>query len=657
MITTVDRKKHKRIIFFIFLFPIYYLLSTVYCCFAEEKTTITSESLEYMQETSTYIARGNVKIQRADTILEANEVTYNDETSELIATGNVRYNDKDVSITAVRADLNLDEKTGILYDAEILYKKDNYHISGKEIEKKGDKYYVSPQAAFTTCDAPVPAWCFRGKDIDVIAEDRLKAKDVTFRIKDIPVFYTPYFRAPIQNERKTGFLTPDFGYSKLKGFYFELPFFWAISENRDATFVIDDYSKRGFGEGIEYRYLYPDNIKGKWWLYHIRDNKLNKDFVEFIGFHEQRSAEGIGGYLNINLINEQDYYREYNPEIEIRTNRFLESTGEISLPFSNSRTYLLSQYWIDLKENNIIDPSQRLPEVGYVLNPVSIGHFLLSATTVFSNFWRGEDVHGQRFDVYPKIYHAFGNDVVFSQSLGLRETAYFLQRSDDKNTLHRDSVEYNIEAHTRVFKKYASFTHIVEPSISYTFITNSLNNVETVFDSAELFKKRSLFELSLLNRIIKKDGELMVFRISQGFDSYLGDRPFLPLKLEVGIKKPLLLRFDADYDVHTGRVERTNSDIFLPISLLTLSGGHRYNRPEDITYYKAAIGLHPYKPLYLESKIWYDAKEHEAKEVGVKLKYLSQCWGIMIEYIKRPGDYDVRFLIELKGLTRSLEKV
>lgn len=631
-------------------FSAYCLMFTAYCS-AEEQTIITSETLEYIKGISTYIAKGNVKVQRADTVIEAEEMRYNEQTSEVIAVGTVRYSDTDTSITASRVELNLEAKTGMLYNAEIFYRKDNYRISGKEIEKKGEKYYSSREATFTTCDTPVPAWCFRGRDINFLIGEMLKARDVSFRIKNVPVLYSPYFRAPILTERQTGFLMPVIGYSNLRGVNLNVPFFWAISENRDATIIMDIYTKRGIGEGVEYRYIEPKNINGKWWLYHLRDNTLDKNFYELKALHEQRTTEGIGGFLNINLVNEKEFYREFKTNLEVRTNRFLESTGEITLPFSNSRGYLLSQYWIDLKENSRPVP-QKLPEAGFILNPAKTGHFWFSATTTLSNFWRDEGVYGQRLDIYPRMLHKFGSDVVVLQTLGLRETAYSLHKGED-DFLHREAIEYSILAHTRLLKRYGSFTHVLEPSLGYNLITDSESL--PLFDSTELFKKTSMIELSLLNRFLNKSGEFMVIRASQGFDSYLGDRPFLPLRLEIGIKRPVSMRFDASYDANTGKVESINSDLWMKVSEATISAGQRYNRQEDILTYVSSIGLSPYKSLYMEGRLWYDAKEKEVRDVSLNVKYTSQCWGVILGFIKRPGDFAVTVMFDLKGITKGLK--
>jgi LPS-assembly protein len=425
-----------------------------------------------------------------------------------------------------------------------------------------------------------------------------------------------------------------------------------LSENRDATLVLDEYTKRGLGEGLEYRYLEVGDIKGKWWLYHISDRELNKDFFEVKGLHEQRSTDGIGGFLSINYVNEKDFYREYSLYRDVRYNRFLESTGEVSLPLPGSRAYLLSQYWVDLKQDTKT-VSQRLPEVGYVLNPTKVGDFWFSGTTAFSNFWSKEGADGQRIDIFPRVLHSFGDDITISQSLGVRETAYSLHGTGDDSP-HREVVAYDITGHTSFFRKYDSFTHVVEPSLGYTLISNSENNVPT-FDSAELFKKTSRIELSLLNRFYNKDGEILVFRASQGYEAYHEDRTFLPFRVEIGIKKPLFVRFGATYDVHTGKLENANSDVSVKISDTVISAGQRYNAQDNTSFVNAGINLHPFKPLYIESRIWYDAKEKATKDIVLSFKYLKQCWGVNIEFTKKPGDFNAVIMFELKGLTKEFK--
>ena len=145
-------------------------------CFGNESTMIESETLEYDGATSTFTAKGHVRIYKGLGSIEADEISYNEQSGDAYPEGNVIYENPDVKITAKRAEWNLQSDTGTLYEAEIFSKKDNYHIAGPEIEKTGPKEYTLKKGSFTTCDAPVPAWCFKGSDVDAIVGDRLKAR-------------------------------------------------------------------------------------------------------------------------------------------------------------------------------------------------------------------------------------------------------------------------------------------------------------------------------------------------------------------------------------------------------------------------------------------------------------------------------------------------
>jgi LPS-assembly protein len=632
---------------------------------SEGHTTIESETLEYDAATYTYTAKGHVKIHRDSATVEAEEVTYNKQSSDVTAKGNVVYEDPDVRIRAKKAELNFETKRGTLYEAEVYSKKDNYHITGKEIEKTGEKEYTLKNASFTTCDAPIPAWCFKGSDVDAIVGDRLKARNVTFNIKGQPVLYSPYFSTSLSRDRKTGFLSTKFGYIKSKGIHVEQPFYWAISDNMDATFIADLYMRRGVGEGIEYRFVEPGGLKGTLWAYHLRDRKLKEDFLDLKGYIDSDRDKSVTGYLNLNYINSRDFNNEYNPYIltkgafldptsylNLTTGRYFESTGEVALKLDNSRLFLNSQYLVDLQSG--VDQStvaQRLPEAGYFMNPRRIGPVVFSLASTLSDFWRGREPWGQRIDIYPKFAYSFGSDIVIDQSLGLRETAYFLSRNDGfDRSPHRESLDYTIIAHTRLMKKYSSFIHIVEPSLSYTFIPSAQSNLP-LFDSTELYTKTSTVQLSVLNRFLDSHGEFLTVRITQPYDSDKTDNSFLPLTIEAAVQRPVGMRGEFTYDVNTGTVESVNSDANLTLAnKAVFSVGERYNRTGDILFFTTGVNYPFSKAISLEGSAWYDAKGGGFRDIMAKLKYKKQCWGVDIVVTKREKDYSVSVLFDLLGL-------
>lgn len=629
----------------------------------ESKIAITSDYLEYDKKKALYTAKGSVKVEQNEATIEAAEMRYEEETSLVFAEGDVKYDDKSISLKAEKAKYNIKTKTGIFYNAEIFSKRDGFRITGDEIEKKGEDEYLLKKASLTTCEGLPPDWCFKGKNVDVILGDRFKAKHVTFNIRELPVLYTPYLWAPILTERKTGFLTPVFGYSKGKGVHYRQPFFWAIDENKDATLVFDWYGKKGFGKGVEYRYVTLGNVSGKHWFYHIYDNQLNKTFYELKSLREKRNPENLSGYLNLNILSGKEFYREYSTERYERIRRFVESTSEISYNTDNSRLYITGQYLSDLKEgvrNSTV--IQRLPELGYVINPTNIGPTVFSLSTSASNFWREKGVTGQRIDLYPKISLSFGDEIILSQRLGLRKTFYSLHRNEEegyKDSVNRETFDYNVTAFSRILRDYGSFAHAVEPSLGYTYMPHLKRDKTStpLFDSTELYSRTSVIQFSVLNRFFDKKGEFLTLKISEAFDSYGGDTPFSSLNISAAVKRPVRVKADASYNLYKGRIDSANSEIAVNFNKLAISIGERYRRNEDTMFFDLGIHYTHSKSLSGEVKLWYDAKGGGVRDATLEVQYRKQCWGMTIGFntkpandvAGRPRDYSISVTFDLLG--------
>lgn len=639
------------------LFVIHTSVLTDRCSAEEQATVITSDGLEYDAAARQYRMTGSVTATRNDAVIKADALLYSEKTSEVTATGNVHYDDRETSISADRAEMNLDAKTGKLYDAVFLHKNNNYHLSGRLIEKKGEDYYYSPEATFTTCDTPVPDWCFKGKEIKAVMGDTIRARAVSFRIKDLPVLYAPFLWAPLNTDRHTGVLMPTPGYSKTLGVNLKIPFYWAIAENRDATFIIDTFSRRGIGTGLEYRFIDRGGVKSAWWAYHIRDTRLDRDFVEVRALHEDRDRGTISGFLNLNYVNQKDFYQEFHSYREIRIQRFLESTGEISTSLQNSRFYLLSHYLVDLQPEispGVPSPPQKLPEAGYVINYTKAGDALFTATATAADLYMQDGASAARLDIYPRLLYGFGKDITVSQKVGLRGTGYVFYDGQDSGRQKDDlkaAFEYNATAHARLFRNFSFFTHVMEPSLRYHFIyAPKSSRPLPVYDATELYGKTSNIELSILNRGIMQGSEAVSVRLTQGIDTYNSSRPFLPFRVEAGIKTPVVLSVDTSWDHYSRRIETAHSDLSLKLDTVNLAVGQRFNKKEEINVYTAGAEFSPLKNMHMAGSLWYDAKGAGLRDVSVSLRYTKQCWSMRLETIKRPGDFSVRFMFELTGV-------
>ena len=137
------------------------------------------------------------------------------------------------------------------------------YLKGETIEKRGEATYFLKRGEATTCDGANPDWKFAGEEVEVTIDGYGTLKHGTFQVKGFPVLYLPYLIFPAKTTRQTGLLFPQISFSEEKlGWDMVIPFYWVVSENADATFYQRYMDKRGFQEGIEFRYLVCEHTHG-----------------------------------------------------------------------------------------------------------------------------------------------------------------------------------------------------------------------------------------------------------------------------------------------------------------------------------------------------------------------------------------------------------
>lgn len=660
---------------------------------------IEADHLEYYKETDTYELQGSVKITQEKAHLESDYATLDNRTGDAIAIGNVWYDDGDTVLISDRIDLNLNTKLGVIYKGSIFHRPDNYHIEGDIIEKHGEDVYEIPRGSFTTCDAVVPAWRFRGKDVEAQTNDHITGYNVVFYIKDLPVLYTPYIRVPIKKERQSGFLFPRPGYGNKKGFILDNAYYWAMADNMDATFYLDYKSKIGIGSGLEYRYILSKDTRGDFYSYYQRDNELKKDYWEYRFNHDQQLPWGIYGRANIIYLSDPTYYQTFSIATEERIQSGLESNVTISKNWLSSRLYLLGQYRQDLTAPSNATTLQKLPELGYFLTNYKVGELpvYLGLESTAINFWRKTGTKGQRLNIYPQVSSILnlGRGFIFSPRMGFRERIY-----DVEGDILNSSI-YDIGANiaTKIFRIYDlkgdggmnKVKHSIEPSIDYTFIPYVNQEKLPQFDGFDLIPKTNLISYALTNRFIGRFGEgknkrtleFFTLRLSEGYDITKDQEPFTDFLLEANLRTPELLSLYASttYSPYRNDITSINSSIFLKGNRpWHISLEERYTKftsievqgnnlivpsaivpstimPSTIVpstskslFFIAEAGGKVSRSLDFVGRVWYDATLKSLRETDLRGTYSAQCWALTFNYIGRPGENQFLMTLELKGL-------
>lgn len=670
--------KNMRIVLLLVLYcllPVHHLLSPIPAGTAEGQINITADSVEHHSETDTYMAKGSVKIVFEDATLTADEMQLDGKTSDAVATGNVVYEDREVIMKADRLEMNLETKLGNVHNAYLFYKNENFHIRGDTIEKTGDTSFFSNRATLTTCDADIPAWSIAGTDVTVNQHKDLSTWHGKLLVKNRPFLYTPYFWAPILQERQTGFLFPTFGYSSTRGYYYKQGFFWAIQDNQDATVYIDYYSEKKFAEGFDYRYIITPGTNGEVWVYHAKDNNESRDLYEVKSYHNLELPGGTSAYLKVHAVNEFDYYRildstssdrfglsswETSPfgfSSDERRQKYLESTAQLSKMFGPGRAYVLAQTRQSLEGSSSEIP-QTLPEIGLVINTMSKGPFSFNASATGVHFWRKDGQTGTRFDVYPNFYVSYGRLVNLTQKVGLRETAYTL----DDPSLHENRLiaDFRTSLSTKLARTYSSLIHIIEPSLSYEFIPRVDQDNIPFFDSIDSIPHTSSIGYSLTNRLsgLEKLNLESRLRLSQSYSLLDVEKHFSPILMEAFFKTGgLNLHMNASYDVHDRQISETIASVMLKNKTGFIGAGKNYRRSSSLDQVTFEAGMyHPIMiydlkiPIELEGKVWYDLNGNGVQEIEAKATYVHQCWGFTVSYNRKTDEYQIVFAVELKGL-------
>ncbi|MHB8055376.1 MAG: LPS-assembly protein LptD [Candidatus Aminicenantales bacterium] len=216
-------------------------------------------------------ATGNVEIRYREIILYADHAVYDETTKDVTADGHVSVIQSGDAFTAEHLAFNLESGLGKADKVTGLVQP-QYRYESSVLERKTPDLFDLGKCRITGCSQPVPRWEFSASQATFLRHEYVEMWNPILRIKNVPVLYLPYLKYPLNQQRATGFLMPAIGYSPRKGFTLTQQFYLTLARNMDATFSLDYYSTKGFGGGLEYRYLFGAGSGGKLNAYYFAYN-------------------------------------------------------------------------------------------------------------------------------------------------------------------------------------------------------------------------------------------------------------------------------------------------------------------------------------------------------------------------------------------------
>jgi LPS-assembly protein len=509
--------------------------------------------------------RGHVRLATSEMVLYANEIDFNADTGYAEARGNVHYQNflRHEEIFASKVEYYTDEQKGKFYDvtgnavtrvvtrAGVLSSTSPFHFEGKWAERLGDKYILY-NGMITNCRVPRPWWTLRGPKFDIIPEDRALAYKAIFRLRGMPLFYTPYFYKSLAKvPRHSGFLTPNVGNSTRLGPTVGLGYFWAINRSYDIIYRFSDYTARGYGHHAEFSGKPRAGTDFNAILFGVQDKGiLQPDGTRlkqggFSVLVDGKSDLGDGfiarGELNYlsSLLFRQSFSQTFNEAIFTEVH----SIGFITKQWDTFSADLVFQRTENFQTTNPGDSIviRKLPELEFSSRDREISSSVIPIWVSFDSsaglLKRSQPLFQtqqfvDRIDLQPRLTTEFswaGFHLI--PSFSARETHYGEQQQAGNivdQSLNRFSREVYLDlvppSFARVFKKKTflgdQVKHVIEPRASFQKVSGITDFDRLIrFDQTDLVANTTQVEISLTNRLFVKRGdqvsELLSWQISQ----------------------------------------------------------------------------------------------------------------------------------------------
>ena len=645
------------------------------------------------------VADGDVELRKRNSILQCDRLTYWQQADEMEAEVNVRLSRDGDRVRGPKMRMNMDDSTGYFEQPEYsirriktgsaatLWTGTEERVSSDlttgqgaaaRMEFEGEGKYRLTDATYSTC-MPVaghdPDWFVRTSDLRLDYDDEVgTARNAALYFMGVPTLYSPWVSFALNNERKSGLLTPTFGSTSLNGVEFTQPFYWNIAQNMDATIAPRIMAKRGTLWNGEYRYLEP-SYQGTMQGQYLADDKIeHRRRSSYSLIHNQNLGYGFSGSLNVSGASDGTYFSDLaNGATSIAQTNLLRQ-GALNYAGGWWSASLLAQSYQTLQDPSlppVTEPYRRLPQLTVSANR---GDLPLGMSFAFSgehvNFRNPTLVEGKRFTLYPQISLPLQNEVLsVTPKIGVHSTSYALenQAAGTPSKINRNvpifSVDSGVTFERDVEWLSTKLTQTLEPRLYYLYVPVRDQSLIPAFDTgiadfnfAQIFSENrysggdrigdaNQATAMLTSRILDQQTGAEVIRAAFGQRFYFSTQNVgLPgevlrsdrqtdflAALSGRILPKTYLDTGVQYNPRLSQVERLNiGGRYQPEAGKVLNAGYRYTRDQLGVLGLGQIDISGQWPVFggwhAVGRFNYSTKDRRMVESVAGLEYDGGCW-------------------------------
>ncbi|WJG10188.1 LPS assembly protein LptD [Aliiglaciecola sp. LCG003] len=371
----------------------------------EDQIRVRANRAEIQQNNlATFDGKVNIVSDKAQ--ITANKAVIDKANTQLNATGNVSYHDSQMRVQSTDVLLNTDSGKLAMSDTEYQLTQFGGRGAADLIEIDQNKGVALTGVSYTTCPIGAEDWKINASSIS-IEQGKLwgEAINTVFYVKDVPVFYLPYFIFPVSNQRQSGFLFPEINTSSATGLSYEQPFYWNIAPNYDATFTPRVMSKRGVQLKTNFRYLNEQSLGQVNIEYLPNDQETIDDRDRYFYRYTHNGKLNDNWLLNIdfNGLSDDNYIADFGSDFYNRADTHLYKT--LSLNYYSDNI----DFSVNFRDFEVIgdhqDNYRALPEMKFNYLTEQFGSFEFSLASELAYFDNklAEQPTATRFHLAPTI--------------------------------------------------------------------------------------------------------------------------------------------------------------------------------------------------------------------------------------------------------------
>lgn len=573
----------------------------------------------------------------------------------------------------------VDMKNDIINQDPVFLMDNSSNIWSNSKEANKDKDLITLEnSILSSCDCIDPIWSIRSSSSDYDTEAMwMNTYNPRLYIKNVPVFYLPYFGFPTDTTRRTGLLLPTMGYSSSEGFLYSQPIFIAPADNYDIELIPQIRTQRGYGSYANFRYAdSPDsmlNLKTgyfKEFNNYRREEKLENS--EHYGLDIDYERKNIfstkkehqdGVFTSVRYLNDIEYITLKEDDGNLGTDKKVESKVNY---FYNTPEYyggVYGKYYIDASKKSNANTLQELPQVQFhsYNKELFLENLIYSIDTKAQNFTRKEGLNAKIYDItvpisYTKnilddyMYLGVENRTILTQ-YDYSNSLYNNLRYED-GTLIQNRTSFIVG--TDLIKPYSDYIHTLNLNASYDIPENlrkdgDLYNITVKenqplkYDELSVFptlQEQKTIKLSLNQSIYDKENlkQFINHKMSQSILYNSVDEPkFQDLDNYVKINHDYgSLSGKVVYNMDDNKVVEGSFDNSLSYEDLTFSAGYYYskktnnefNTRDDLESYRLSTSYKLAKDYSIKYYENYDLQEKTRNRQGIGLNIDDSCWNL-----------------------------